>query len=183
MGRARSRVDRIIEECGLRMPRVAHVGRGWPWATKVGRRVKVTGSGSISVAPRVRINEDVWIHVEPGGTLLIGPGVAIGRNTVISCAGRIEIGNDVLIGPSVLIMDGSHGAPNVETAYIRQKVRVRGPISIGGGSWLGMGSRVVSSSQPVVVGDHVLVGANAVVSRSVPSGSVVRPAPSETTVR
>jgi acetyltransferase-like isoleucine patch superfamily enzyme len=50
----------------------------------------------------------------------------------------------------------------------------KGPVRIGRGTFLGYGSRVLTG---VTLGDHCVVGANAVVNRSFPAYSMIAGSP------
>jgi len=84
-------------------------------------------------------------------------------NCYIQTIGRIEIGDYTQIGPGVAIISGNHDTSNLRS-HIEDKV------VIGRSCWLGANSVVLPG---VHLGDHTIVGAGAVVTKSFPEGRVV----------
>ena len=131
-------------------------------------------------------------YISIGEDTLIGPGVALSAgmvpgqicitNPVVSIGDRcligkgsgivghfsITIGNDVWTGHHVYITDQNHGYEDVSIP-ISQQSQLERAVSIGDGSWLGHGSIILPG---VTIGEHVVVGANSVVTKNIPSFSV-----------
>ena len=131
-------------------------------------------------------------YISIGEDTLIGPGVALSAgmvpgqecitNPVVSIGDRcligkgsgivghfsITIGNDVWTGHHVYITDQNHGYEDVSVPISRQSQPERAVI-IGDGSWLGHGSIILPG---VTIGEHVVIGANSVVTKNIPSFSV-----------
>ncbi len=131
-------------------------------------------------------------YISIGDNTLIGPGVAlsagmvpgqecitkpvvtigdrclIGKGSGIVGHFSITIGNDVWTGHHVYITDQNHGYEDV-TRPISEQSQPERAVSIGNGSWLGHGSIVLPG---VTIGEHVVVGANSVVTKDIPSFSV-----------
>ncbi len=89
----------------------------------------------------------------------------IGPSCYVGHFGGIIIGGDVVIGARCNI---SHG--------VTIGAHRGGSPTIGNGCGIAPGAIVVGD---ITIGDHVMIGANAVVSRSLPAGSVVRTAPAQ----
>lgn len=109
-------------------------------------------------------------HYEP--QMIIGKGTDIGSYCHITCATRLEIGKNVLMGQSVFISDSTHVFCDPDVPVCAQGL-ASSPISIGEGSWLGNHAAIIGCS----VGRNCVVGANAVVTRDVPDFCVVAGAP------
>ena len=95
-----------------------------------------------------------------------------------SCSGivghfSIDIGDDVWTGHHVYITDQNHGYDNVDIPISQQSMPEK-PVRIGSGSWLGHGTVVLPGAD---IGEHVVIGANSVVTGSIPSFSVAVGAP------
>ena len=132
----------------------------------------------ISVGDNVYLASDVWLNLEVGEhsekpTLLLGDGCKIGRRSVISAKNHILIEADVLLAPSVLIMDHNHEYANPDSPIHAQGTTAGGRIVIGRNSWLGYGAVVFCSRGKVELGHNCVVGAHSVVTRSFPANSVV----------
>lgn len=76
--------------------------------------------------------------------------------------GRIDIGDDVQIGPNVQLLTATHP---LEPEPRRAKWEGSNPIRIGNNVWLGGGVIVCPG---VIIGDNTVVGAGAIVTRNLP---------------
>lgn len=103
----------------------------------------------------------------------IGNNVSIGFGCTLSCINRIDIGHDVTIGDNVYIADSHHDYSNPGLGVLNQPL-LPGQVSIGQGAWVGYGAFVAGD---ISLGEHSVVGANSVVTRSVPAYTVVAGAP------
>jgi len=91
----------------------------------------------------------------------LGRGVLFNSNSYIYGKGGLEIGDKTLISPNCAIVAGDHNTaldkPIIEQASKAEK------IIIGSGCWIGANSVVVGG---VTIGDLVVVGAGAVVTKN-----------------
>ena len=191
----RRRVERLIGAV------VADRWETWQFSASInnqtsrGRRFKRMGDGSLIAFPWVTIYNEEYIEI--GSDTMIGPYCAlsagmmpgqrcvtspvvrigdrclIGRGSGIVGHLAIDIGNDVWTGHHVYITDQNHGYGDVHRP-ISQQIQPERPVSIGDGSWLGTGTVVLPGA---LIGRHVAVGANSVVTGSLPDYSVAVGAP------
>ncbi len=102
--------------------------------------------------------------------------IILGRNTILSGTsivsyGCVEIGDDVLFGPNVIIMDNDGHIIDRKKAVLEgDRPGAIRPVKIGRGAWLGYGSMIMKG---VTVGEYAVVAANSVVTRDVPPRTVV----------
>ena len=105
--------------------------------------------------------------------LKIGDNGSIGAYCHISAANSITIGNNILTGKWVSIVDNDHGVTdlsNLSKAPLCREIFSKGPIVIGDNVWIGDKATILSG---VTIGDGVVVAANAVVTKDVPAYCVV----------
>lgn len=110
-------------------------------------------------------------HYEP--EIIIGDDCSIGEFCQITAINKITIGDGLLTGRFVYIGDNAHGGLSWEEAAIppaKRKLKSKGEIVIGRNVWIGDKASVLSG---VHIGDNVIVAANAVVTKDVPSNCVV----------
>lgn len=96
--------------------------------------------------------------------LELGDGVGIGWFAELDARGGIKIGHDTNISSHVKLITGSHDIndPDFTADFL--------PIHIGHHCWIGTGATIL---QGVKIGDGAVVAAGAVVTKDVPSGTVV----------
>ena len=115
----------------------------------------------------------------PGQECLTNPVVRIGDRCLIGRGSgivghlAIEIGNDVWTGHHVYITDQNHGYEKIDLP-ISMQTQPEEPVVIGGGSWIGAGSVILPGAH---IGKHVAIGANSVVTGSLPDYCVAVGAP------
>ncbi|MCH1490879.1 MAG: acyltransferase [Ilumatobacteraceae bacterium] len=190
-GRMMARVGDAVAWCWDRLSVIASVGP----TSRRGRRFGAFGEGSIICFPATSLMNERFIEI--GENTMIGPHVAlsagmapgqeclsqpvvrigdrclIGRGSGIVGHFSIDIGDDVWTGHHVYITDQNHGYDNVDIPISQQSMPEK-PVRIGSGSWLGHGTVVLPGAD---IGEHVVIGANSVVTGSIPSFSVAVGAP------
>ncbi len=160
-----------------------------------GRRFGRFGQNSVICFPPNALFNERYIHIGSGTmfgpqmTLSAGmvPGQCMVSDPVISIGDRclfgkgsgivghlhIEIGDDVWTGHHVYITDQNHGYDDLDLPISRQVMPERA-VSIGSGSWLGHGTVVLPGA---TIGRHVVIGANSVVTGTIPDNSVAAGVP------
>ncbi|MGB2637100.1 MAG: acyltransferase [Candidatus Acidiferrum sp.] len=135
-------------------------------------------AAEIAISDNVYLAPDVWLNVVPGPSgpepkIVLGKRCGIGRRSMISAKNQIVLGEDVLFAPAVLIMDHNHEFSDVSQPITVQGVTPGGKIRIEKNCWLGYGAVVLCGSGQVTIGRNSVIGANCVVTRSVPPYSIM----------
>lgn len=117
-----------------------------------------------------KCGEDVNIkqYARFNSELNIGNHSGIGKNCFIS--GRTYIGNDVMMGPDCIMYSYSHEHGRIDIPMCQQGFEKETPIHIGNDVWIG--ARVIILPG-VTIGDHVIIGAGAIVTKDVPDYAIV----------
>lgn len=110
-------------------------------------------------------------HREP--VILIEDGCHVGDGNFILALNKIQIERNNLFGPCVFVTDHNHEFEDVTLPIIQQGTTAGGTVRIEEGCWFGFGAAVICSRGELVIGRNSVVGAYAVVTRSVPPYSVV----------
>lgn len=113
---------------------------------------------------------------------MFNPRISIG-NRVTSTAGLqigamndITIEDDVMFASNINITDGLHGYENANEPYKYQKMFRIAPIRIKRGCWIGQNVVVLPG---VTIGEFSIIGANSVVTKSIPDRCIAVGAPAK----
>lgn len=165
----------------------------------VGRNV-VFGSGIVLRHPhKISIGDDVIIDdnclIDAKGTdnegIVIGNGVFLGRNSILSCKNgsiyledganigfncelfsshRVVVGQNTMIAAYTYLVGSTYDLERVDISFAEQDViGSENGIRVGPSSWLGSHVKVLDG---VTIGEHVVVGAGALVRDDIPDYSL-----------
>ena len=111
---------------------------------------------------------------------VFSPGLSIGDNSGIgvNCEvyGSVTIGHNVMMGPEVVIYTRSHSHDRTDITMIEQGFEDEKPVTIGNDVWIG---RRVMLMPGVNIGNGVIIGAGAVVTKDVPDYCIVGGVPAK----
>jgi acetyltransferase-like isoleucine patch superfamily enzyme len=141
-------------------------------------------SGYVSFGNNIYVAPDVWFNTAadtgtPEPKIVLGNGCKIGRRATLSSRNQIILEADVLLAPSVLIMDHNHEFYDTEVPIHAQGVTPGGKIVIERNCWLGHSVSIVCNNGELRLGRNSVVGANSVVTKSFPPFSVVAGSPAK----
>lgn len=140
-------------------------------------RVDRSSAPYISIAERVGFAHGVRLEVSaaPGTKspiLVMEAGSGLQRRGMISARNRVHIMKEVMFGFSARVTD--HGLDQqTDTVAIGARERAGGTIRIEDDCWIGFGAAIICEEGELVIGRHSVVGANCVITRSIPPYSVV----------
>jgi acetyltransferase-like isoleucine patch superfamily enzyme len=103
--------------------------------------------------------------------LEIGNNVYLAKGTWLNAIGGVEIKDEVMFGPYVVLASSKHGFKNGSARFGGAHPA---PVKIGRGSWLGAHAVV---TEGVTIGSGNLIGANAVVTKNTPDNVFVAGVP------
>lgn len=101
-----------------------------------------------------------------GGLLQIGNNVGFNSNCIISSHSRIEIRNNVEVGPNVCIYDQDHDTKC--EGGIKAGKFITDPLSIGDNTWIGANVVILRGTN---IGRNCIIAAGSIVKGEVPDNS------------
>lgn len=128
--------------------------------------VELHGTRQIRIGHGALIYPGVYLETQGEGVIEVGNRVVLSRGVHIVAFERVVIGDDCLVGEYTSIRDANH---RTGTQCTRESGHDSAPIMLGNNVWLGRGVTVLKGCS---LGDNVVVGANAVVTRSLPAHSM-----------
>ncbi|MEZ9515002.1 DapH/DapD/GlmU-related protein [Vibrio splendidus] len=129
---------------------------------------RLRNQGNLCVGNNFVAGVNCRVDVFSDGNLNFGDNVQLNDDCHIACSDEISIGDNCLIASKVYITDHDHD-------YTSQGRPDEWPLRssavfIGNDSWIGEGVCILKG---VSIGAKSVVGANSVVTKNVPSGSIV----------
>lgn len=112
-------------------------------------------------------------------SIRIGKNFAVGDYVHIGALDSITIGDDVLFGSKIYVTDHQHGNTTYDDLLKSPHERMlvsKGPVVIGNKVWIGDNAVIMDG---VTIGDSAIIAANAVVTKDVPPFSVVGGVPAK----
>ncbi len=148
----------------------------------IGKNVAIDGlpefiwpCANIVLKDYVRIGKRCVFQGAPQSRILVGNKVSINDGCYLTSLFSIVIGDGTSIGEYTSIRDYNHNFTNL-TIPIKEQDYYGAPIEIGKDCWIGRGCMILPG---VIIGDGVIIGANSVVTKDVPSYSVVAGVPAK----
>lgn len=118
------------------------------------------------------------VNIERGA--VFGPMLEIGNNSGvgINCElyGPIKIGENVMMGPEVVIYTGGHRHDRTDIPMVEQGNDETRPVTIGNDVWIGRRAMIMPG---VNIADGCIIGAGAVVTKDMPAYSIVGGVPAK----
>lgn len=108
------------------------------------------------------------VNFGSGTNVEIGDYSSLNRDCWIS--NDTVIGADVMMGPEVIMLSGSHNFERTDIPMREQGAPPRRPIVIGDDVWIGTRSVILPG---VKVGSHSIIGAGSIVTKDVPEWAIV----------
>lgn len=107
--------------------------------------------------------------------LTIGDKTYIGSFAHIFCTSQIKIGENVLIADRVYISDNQHSYEDIEKPIISQPILQLNNVHVGDGTWIGENVCIIGAN----IGKQCVIGANSVVTKSIPDYCVAVGSPAK----
>ena len=156
----------------------------------IGRHVALRHPSKIFLGDGVVVDDNAVLDAKGAGNrgISLGPGVYVGRNTIVYCKGgdieigaeaslsadcivfssnRLSIGAGTMVGSFSYLLSGGEYDWRSGVPFAKQSgMETKGPLDIGENCWIGAHVTVLDAA---CVGAGAAVGAGAVVSRPLPA--------------
>lgn len=137
--------------------------------------IRIAGAESILIGDNVFIGSDSWLETmsrensNQTPIIEIREGTSISGHCTITATKSVIIENDVLIARYAYISDHSHAFQDRKLPIVKQGINKVDAVRISQGAWLGQNVIVCPG---VSIGKNSVIGANSVVTKSIPDYSV-----------
>jgi len=108
------------------------------------------------------------VIIDSPADMTIGDNFNLGEYSFVAAQGGITCGDNVIIGHHVSILSATHPIGSIEGPIAMQSLKLAAVI-IEDDVWIGSGARVLPG---IHIGKGAVIGANAVVTKNVPSYAV-----------
>lgn len=125
-------------------------------------RVTLEGTCQISFGRHARIYPGVYLETQSAGRIDIGDNVVLSSGVHIVAFAQVTIGDGAMLGEYTSVRDANH---RLSVVSMRDSGFDSAPVHIDANVWIGRGVTVLKG---VHIGSHSVIGANAVVTHSVP---------------
>ena len=113
------------------------------------------------------VNVENRAYFAKGNGISIGSGSGLGVNCLVH--GPLEMGDNVMMGPDVVILTHSHKFDRTDIPMCQQGSVVKN-VTIGNDVWIGMRAVIMPG---VKIGNGVIIGSGSIVTKDIPDYAVV----------
>ncbi len=139
-----------------------------PMSQRSGFAKKLRGMWAKRIVSKCGDNVNIEKNAIFTPELTLGDNYGIGIDCEVY--GPVSIGKDVMMGPEVIIYTSGHCHERVDVPMRSQGTDKVRPVVIGNDVWIGRRAMIMPG---VTIGDGVVIGAGAVVTKDIPSYAVV----------
>jgi acetyltransferase-like isoleucine patch superfamily enzyme len=127
--------------------------------------VTLEGTRQIQIGRNARIYAGVHLETQGAGSIHISDNVVLSSGVHIVAFGQVTLGDGAMLGEYTSVRDANH---RLSAVSMRDSGFDIAPVHIGDNVWIGRGVTVLKG---VNIGRHSIIGANAVVTQSIPEKS------------
>lgn len=142
----------------------------------ISQRASLAKKWRFFFAKKIIKNYGKNVNIERGAVFT--PELSIGSNSGvgINCEvyGPVKIGNDVMMGPEVVIYTSGHKTDRIDIPMRLQGGTEVKPVTIGNDVWIGRRAIIMPG---VIIGNGCIIGAGAIVTKDIPDYCVATGVP------
>ena len=129
--------------------------------------ITVERGSSLYIGRKLKMHNGAKIRVRKRAEVKIGNNFGMSNGCVVTAYENIQIGNEVMLGPNVLIYDQDHDY-NFEGGVKAMHFKTS-PIVIGNNVWIAANSIILRGSN---IGDNAVIAAGSIVKGTVPANTL-----------
>jgi len=133
-------------------------------------------AGRLEVGEGTLFEPGVWITMADTARVRIGEGCFLNLGVQVAAHELVEIGDHCMFANGCFVTDANHRFDDLEQPITWQGFTSKGPTRIGDNVWCGANVVVTSG---VTIGRRCVIGANSVVTESIPEFSIAAGAPAK----
>jgi acetyltransferase-like isoleucine patch superfamily enzyme len=141
-----------------------------------GEVLEALDEGRLRIGEGTLLEPGCWLTLAPDARIEIGAGCFLNRNTMIAANAEVIVGDHTMFANGCFVGDGEHRYDDPDLPITHQGFTTKGPVRIGANCWFGVNCAVASG---VTVGERCVIGANSVLTKSIPSHTVAAGAPAK----
>ncbi len=126
-------------------------------------KLKISRNSTCILSKGFEARERLMIRCEKGGKIQFGEKVFLNDNCAIHCLNNIVFGNNVSVGPNVVIIDHDHDYKNDYKQFVSEK------IEIGNNVWIGANVIILKG---VKIGEGSMIAAGSIVTKDIESNTL-----------
>lgn len=145
----------------------------------IGSHVQVSGKANIYIGDGSTIGDNTWLAASPNDEKIrmrIGRCVLVGRQSMLSTGGYMEIGDYCIFAPRVYISDADHVFSDPYQPIAQQGSTLGRSVIVEENCWLGINTVITGN---ITIGRGSVIAANTTVRKDIPPFSVVAGNPSK----
>lgn len=130
-------------------------------AVSASTSIEKSKQAQITIGKAFRTRRNVELNVRDQARLEIGNDVFLNSGCIITAREYIEIGDNTIFGPNVVVYDNDH---SMTDGVVNDNDYETEPVKIGKNVWIGAGTIILKGS---IVGDGCIIAAGSVVKGTV----------------
>jgi acetyltransferase-like isoleucine patch superfamily enzyme len=143
----------------------------WPLHGNV---LEMLTEGRLELGEHVLFEPNVWLTAHGDARIRIGGGTFLNIGVQVAAYERVDIGEHCMFANGCFITDANHRFDDREKPVPWQGFTTKGPTIVGDNVWCGANVVITSG---VTIGERCVIGANSVVTESLPRFSIAVGAP------
>ena len=129
--------------------------------------IRKSSTAKINIGKGFRSRRNVEINSRDNGTISIGDNVFLNSSCIITARNSIEIGDNTIFGPGVVVYDNDH---IIRDGKVIDNEFITAPVTIGKNVWIGANTVILKGTK---IDDGCIIAAGSVVKGNVPGGSIL----------